>query len=73
MSTEYKLEEEKRRSQRKKCEKEALNSLRRGDTASAKHYAERAQEIKGESESEPQVPIPAGAWEVKIVPSGKKK
>lgn len=70
--SQWKIEQEKTESKRRNCEKEALDSLRRGDTTSAKHYAEKADKIKGNVKNEVKVAMPRGAWKVKIVPNTPK-
>lgn len=69
MSASWKLQKQKSESRQQDCEKEALNSLRRGDTASARHYIEKADKINGQAK----VVIPSEAWEVHIVPKGPDK
>ena len=69
MSASWRLQKQKSESRQRDCEKEALNSLRRGDTASARHYVEKADKIKGQTK----VVIPSDAWEVRIIPKDTEK
>jgi len=75
-TSQWKLEESRRNSKREDYQRQATESIRRGDYDSAKYYAEQAHKLEGGVSNQAQVSNPDG-WKVVVVPNtpneGRKK